>query len=180
MHVYRFGIIDCFGSDNRVTRYISALFELILFPLIHYGIGLEAHSQNVVVRVCLRTKNIKGFAFRDFGGTRLHKPTLESLRCDLSSIPSNGATITHDLPVVWNKVHHSLLQSHVGSFLHALELETEGGWEIVREELSKALCSHAQGRMIHDYFLRETMSFKCFLRMRLASKYRDVSTQRML
>jgi siderophore synthetase component len=172
-----FATFDCLGPNQYVTRYISVLFELILYPLIHYGIGLQAHGQNVVVRLCLRTKDIKGFAFRDFGSTRLHKRTLQAMRWDLSAIPSNSATITDDLRAVWNKVHHSLLQSHIGNSLHALGLETEGGWRIVREELSKALCSHNQGRTIYDYFLSETTSFKCFLRMRLAGKYRDVSFQ---
>ena len=150
----------------------------MLFPLIHYGIGLEAHAQNMVVRVCTETKEIRGFAVRDFGGARLHRPTLQSSGFDLSSVPPESATITNNLGVVWNKVHHSLLQSHIGNSLHILGLENKGGWEIVREELAKSLAaSHmVQGRMIYDYFLRDTMAFKCFLRMRLASKYRDVST----
>lgn len=132
------------------SKYISELFGLVLFPLIHHGLGLEAHAQNMVVRVCTETKEIRGVAVRDHGGGRLHRPTLQSSGFGLSSVPPESATSTNNLSAVWNKVHHSLLQSHVGNSLHILGLENKGGWEIVREKLAKSLAaSHmVQGRMI--------------------------------
>jgi siderophore synthetase component len=153
------------------------LFNLVLPPLLEYGIGLEAHGQNMVARICLRTGAIKGFAVRDFGGIRLHVPTLEQHGVKLDPVPSGSATLTHSLHEVWSKVHHSMLQNHVGFLLSSLGLENDGGWSIVREELWAVLQPDRSslGQRLYDFFLADTMPFKCFLRMRMEGKHRDVS-----
>ncbi|OQE80157.1 hypothetical protein PENNAL_c0047G00432 [Penicillium nalgiovense] len=151
------------------------LFELVLPPLVQYGIGLEGHGQNLVARVCRRTGQIKGFAVRDFGGVRMHVPTLRNHGVRFDSLPPGAATLTDDLQNVWSKVHHSLLQNHVGLLLGALGLENHGGWAITLEILSTVLASEkgSPGETLFEYFTKDTMPFKCFLRMRMESKYRD-------
>jgi siderophore synthetase component len=148
--------------------------------LVDHGIGLEAHGQNICVRICRRTKDIKGFAVRDFGGIRLHMPTLRSQGYDIHTIPPGAATMTEDLHDVWSKVHHSLFQNHLGHLIAALNLEDQGGWEIVRDEAEAILhpvdhCSPL-AMQFFEFLMAETMPFKCFLRMRMEGKYRDVST----
>lgn len=142
-----------------------------------YGIGLEGHGQNLVARVCRQTGRIKGFAVRDFGGVRMHVPTLRNHGVNFDSLPPGAATLTDNLQNVWSKVHHSLLQNHVGLLVEALGLESHGGWAITLETLSTTLGSEegSPGKSLFDYFTKDTMPLKCFLRMRMESKYRDVS-----
>jgi siderophore synthetase component len=159
------------------NRYVTVLFELVLPPLVQYGIGLEGHGQNLVARVCRQTGRIKGFAVRDFGGVRMHVPTLRNHGVRFDSLPPGAATLTDDLQNVWSKVHHSLLQNHVGLLLEALGLENHGGWATTLEILTPVLVSEkgSPGKPLFEYFTKDTMPFKCFLRMRMESKYRDVS-----
>lgn len=164
-------------ANSRTNRYLTCLFGLILPPLIHYGIGLEAHGQNLAVRICRQTGRIKGFAVRDFGGVRMHVPTLRNHGVKFDSLPPGGATLTDNLQNVWSKVHHSLLQNHIGLLLGALGLERCRGWAITQETLLTVLnpSQGAPGESLFEYFCKDTMPFKCFLRMRMEKKYRDVS-----
>lgn len=165
------------GANPRAHRYVTVLFNLVLPPLVKYGIGLEGHGQNLVARVCRSTGRIKGFAVRDFGGVRMHVPTLRNHGVNFDSLPPGAATLTDNLENVWSKVHHALLQNHVGLMLEALELERHGGWAIALEVLSTVLGSgkDSAGTPLLEYLTKDTMPFKCFLRMRMESKYRDVS-----
>ncbi|KAL2862583.1 ferric iron reductase FhuF-like transporter-domain-containing protein [Aspergillus lucknowensis] len=166
------------GKKEWLKSYTSRLLNLTLTPLANHGVGLEAHGQNMCVRICRKTREVKGFAIRDFGGIRLHMPTLRSQGYDLHTIPPGAATMTDDLHDVWSKVHHSLFQNHLGSLIVALGLEEDGGWEIVRNEV-KAILQPADGsgsasaRDLYEFLTAETMPFKCFLRMRMEGKYRD-------
>lgn len=114
---------------------------------------------------------------RDFGGIRLHVPTLKKKGVDFSPIPSGSAVMTDKLHNVWSKVHHAVIQNHIGSLLGALGLDDPSGWTIVRDTLSAVLRPEksAPGKQLYDFFLGDTMPFKCFLRMRMEGKYRDVS-----
>ncbi|KAL4860710.1 hypothetical protein BDV12DRAFT_204770 [Aspergillus spectabilis] len=159
-------------------RYTSRLLNITLTLLVNHGIGLEAHGQNICVRICRKTKEVKGFAVRDFGGIRLHMPTLRSQGHDIQTIPPGAATMTDDLHDLWSKVHHSLFQNHLGHLIVALDLEDKGGWDIVRNEVKAIFhptnipCS-PRATQLYDFLMAETMPFKCFLRMRMVGKYRD-------
>jgi len=130
----------------------------------------------MVCRICRKTKIIKGFAVRDFGGIRLHMPTLHSQGYRLDTVLPGSAIRSEDLREVWSKAHHTIFQNNLGQLLFALRLESEGGWAIIREEMSKVLQPHKDvtARKLVDFFLRNNMSFKCFIRMKLEGKYRDV------
>ncbi|KAL3477387.1 IucC family-domain-containing protein [Aspergillus californicus] len=163
-------------KQSWFRRYVSRLFSLILPPLVRYGIGFESHSQNTLVRINLKTKQVVGFAVRDFGGIRIHYPTFCQSGHDLSAIPEGASTITHDMHAVLAKVHHSLFQVHVGHLLYMLGLESNGGWPIVCQELRNALNpgTDPAGKLVYDSFLQEMMSNKCFMEMRLKGVYRDL------
>lgn len=164
-------------KQSWLRTYVTRLFSLVLPPLARYGIGLEAHGQNLVARICRKTGEVKGFAVRDFGGVRMHVPTLKKFGVNFGGLPPGGATLTEDLHNVWSKVHHALVQNHVGLIVSALGLERDGGWGIVREVLGGVLEGEKEGmgREVGEYFMQDTMPFKCFLRMRMEGKYRDVS-----
>lgn len=159
--------------------YASSLLQLTIPPLLEYGIGLEAHGQNIVARICIKTLAIKGFAVRDFGGIRFHIPTLNSQGFFLNSIPAGSAITSVNLRDVRDKVHHSLIQNHLGMLIVSLHLDEMGGWAIVRDELKKVIRPDESevAKELYQYFFDETMFFKCFLRMKMEGKYRDVSGQ---
>jgi len=131
----------------------------------------------MVGRFCRETGALKGFAVRDFGGLRLHMPTLRSHGHSLDTIFPGSAITTDNLHDVWSKAHHTLIQMHFGQLLTTLQLESQGGWAIVREQLSRILLSgnYATGKDLYQFFMQDSMSFKCFIKMRMESKYRDVS-----
>ncbi|KAJ5267596.1 hypothetical protein N7478_010404 [Penicillium angulare] len=153
-------------------RYVECLLNLVLPPLVNHGIGLEAHGQNMVARICRETGNIKGFAVRDFGGIRLHTPTLRQQGVSFDAMFPDWAVVTENMKDVWGKVHHSLLQNHVGYLLDALNLQKHDGWAIVRDILEQVLSKLPQNGL-YEFCLQEKMQFKCFLRMRMEGKYRD-------
>lgn len=70
----------------------------------------------------------------------------------------------------------------MGLIVSALGLERDGGWGIVREVLGSVLEQQEEGmgREMAEYFMQDTMSFKCFLRMRMEGKYHDVSARLLL
>lgn len=150
---------------------------MVLQPLVRHGVGLESHPQNVLVRVNTSSKKITGFAVRDFGGIRIHLATFIRSGNDPGVIPRGALNLTDDMHIVQDKVHHALFQVHVGHLLYMLGLESHGGWAIVREEMERALNPRGDpdGRVLHDAFLKKTMSFKCFMEMRLRGVYRGVS-----
>lgn len=146
-----------------------------MYPLQRFGIGCEFHAQNTVVRICRKTKAIKGFAVRDLAGIKIHKPTLKGQGdFDLENI---GPLCSDDLHKVWDRVHHALIQNNIGYMLYALDLEkTDKAWAIVRSVLYNLLSGG--DRMTQDmyrYFVQDTMPFECFLNMRMNVLFGSVS-----
>ncbi|CAK38819.1 siderophore [Aspergillus niger] len=171
-----FGLHSLKEKQTWFRKYLIKLFSLILPPLVRHGIRIEAHSQNVLVRVNITNKEIAGFAIRDFDGIRIHYPTFlrhPDNENALNDIPPGARTLTDDLHRMWHAVHHSLLQAHVGHLLYMLGLESKGGWRVVREELERALnpSRDPDGRLLYDFWLKETMLSRCFLEMRLRDAY---------
>ncbi|RDW72328.1 uncharacterized protein DSM5745_07500 [Aspergillus mulundensis] len=183
-----------------LRAYTRALFPLVLPPLAKYGIGLEAHGQNVLLRVAKATGRITGFAVRDFDGLRIHTATLQRAipeqyrhRLDaLSGVEENrrSRNFVDNEEAVRKKVYHALIQSHIGPLVYGLGLEGlnaeaeagaedgddgGGGWTIVREELGRVLLSEdlsgpgteSRRREVYAFMVKETMSVKCFLQMRM-------------
>ncbi|KAL2839816.1 IucC family-domain-containing protein [Aspergillus pseudoustus] len=157
-----------------IRRYVSCLFRLVLPPLINHGIGLEAHGQNLVARVCRQTRQIKGFAVRDFCGIRFHLPTLQKHGFkSLKSLRKDCTALTNDLHNVCAKWHHTVVQTHVAALLASLGLANEAGWVIVRHELLGALdlCEGVNRLEVGQFLLKDTMAYKCVLKMRIRGEY---------
>ncbi|KAB8201772.1 IucC family-domain-containing protein [Aspergillus parasiticus] len=147
--------------------YVHQLLQLALDPLLRHGIGCEFHGQNTVVRVHRKTKAIMGFAIRNAAGIKLHRPSLERQGFDTTKF---SELCSDELHVVWDRVHHALLQNNIGFMLDALDLErSHNGWAIVRSEISSILQSgdNPIGKEVYRYFCREMMPFKSFIRMRI-------------
>ncbi|PLB44790.1 hypothetical protein P170DRAFT_366652 [Aspergillus steynii IBT 23096] len=156
--------------------YISCLLPLALDPLRRHGIGCEFHAQNTIVRLCRKTKSIKGFAIRDLSGVRLHGSSLKEQGFDISKFDNVS---TEELPMLWNRMHHALIQNNIGFMLYAFGLENNPeGWAAVHSILSDTLESGNDliGKEIFQHFCKETMPFKCFINMRMNALFNCVST----
>ncbi|KAL4899549.1 hypothetical protein BDW74DRAFT_183656 [Aspergillus multicolor] len=172
-----------FGLDSVEERkkwfriYIRRLLALTLHPLVYHGIALEAHAQNIVVRLDKSSGEIKGFAIRDFGGVKFHKPTLAAQGFNLDWEIEGSLTLTEKLDSVWNIASHTLLQCHAPSLLYGLRLESHGGWAVVQEELLDVLAeldrSNEIARRLVGYFCDETVVMKSFLQMLIQGVYRS-------
>ena len=159
-------------------RYAALILAMTLNPALDHGIGLEAHCQNMLARFDTKSKKLTGFAIRDFGGMKLHMPTLRSQGFDVPSSPPGSLITIDDLHEVWVNLHHTLFQSHLNQIIHGLNLQRQSGWTIVREELYKVLKPDDGGRAraFYDFLMADSMPMKCFLRMKLQGLYRDVGT----
>lgn len=146
-------------------------------PLVQYGLGFESHLQNVVVRVNVKTKEMTGFAIRDFEGTRIHYPTFLRSGHNLHELPEGSPHLSETVSKPWNKVHHSIIQDNVGPILHMLGLEQHGGWCIVREELENVLdpLENPDAKALWEYFTQEKMAIPRFMGMRLIGRYVEAS-----
>lgn len=141
----------------------------MLPPLAVYGVAIEAHAQNIVVRFCRQSGKLRGFAVRDCGGIQLHRPTLEGLGIQLPEFDAKSSVSSDNLKQVWSRFHHVFLQNHVASLLVALGLELRGGWAIVRDEIARVLDIHNPGgdRDVLQYLLDGEMPFRCFFTSRM-------------
>ncbi|ODM23759.1 hypothetical protein SI65_01348 [Aspergillus cristatus] len=170
-----FGLNTLDRKRDWFRRYTRCLFQLTLPPLVNYGIGLEAHGQNMVVRINKQTRSIQGFALRDLGGSRIHNLTFTAHKFKFDTLSRDKNPIfMDDITAVWDRIHHVVLQNHVGYLMDALGLDKHGGWSIVREELKGVLNDgeESRGREVYEYFLKGEMAFKCFFKMRLADNTR--------
>ncbi|KAH7182252.1 IucC family-domain-containing protein [Fusarium flagelliforme] len=159
--------------EDKLTwfrRYVRKLLELALEPLVRHGVGFEFHAQNAVVRICRRTKSIRGFAIRDLAGVKLHGPTLQDQGFDLTSLE---ATTTLNVHEAWDRVHHALVQNHIGYLLDSLGIESHG-WQVVSFELDRVLQgdAHSVQQRIYRHFVKETMPFKSFIMMRIRASFK--------
>jgi hypothetical protein len=86
--------------------------------------------------------------------------------------------VCSELQETWGKIHHPLFQSHISQLLFALHLEAEGGWELVRDSIVEVLKpdENPDGKRLCEFLLAKQMAVKCFLRMKMEGKYRDVSS----
>ncbi|GIJ86766.1 siderophore [Aspergillus pseudoviridinutans] len=167
-----FGLETVEQKHEWLREYVAGLLRAVLPSLVQYGIGMEAHGQNTLVRVCRQTKKITGFVVRDFEGIKVHVPTLEKLGIKLC-MTSPGCT--KNLENIWSKIHHAIFQNHLGNLVYALGLDCHDGWTIIRDELTGALKPDMDPRAkeLYDFILQDTMPFKCFLRMRMSEHFND-------
>jgi siderophore synthetase component len=104
-------------------------------------------------------------------------PTLRKCGFELKMALPGSSIITEDIHEVWSKAYHTLIQNHLNQFIHGLRIQGVGGWRVVKEELQGVMAKE-QGetaRELERFFFNERVPFKCFMRMQMASVYRNVS-----
>ncbi|KAK2595703.1 hypothetical protein N8I77_013728 [Diaporthe amygdali] len=170
-----------FGLDSMDKRrawlrsYVSTLLRLVIPPALESGVALEAHGQNMMVRVNRSTKKVTGFVVRDFGGIKIHMPTLRERGYTLYSALPDSFVTTDVREEAWDILHHTLFNNNINHLIQSLDLHRNGGWPIVREELDKVINESTVGarKELLEYLSKDQVHLKCFLKMKLEGLYRD-------
>ncbi|KAF8506286.1 IucC family-domain-containing protein [Hysterangium stoloniferum] len=173
-------VVTVFGLDSAekkfefLERYVNLIFDAFIPPLLINGIAFEAHGQNTLARFDEVTGQLNGFVFRDFGGVRIHVPTLlESTGVLLDTLP-NHCIVVDDVHDAYKRLYHTLIHNHLHRLIRVLGFHHNGrGWELVKSALEARV---PEGSGLWDAWLnpkRETVMGKCLLRMKLEGLYRE-------
>jgi siderophore synthetase component len=159
---------------SRLNSYIQLACEAFFPPLIHNGVAFEAHGQNVLLRIDIRSKKILGFIVRDLGGLRIHPPTLaRSTGVDFEFLPDH-CVATRSLAEAYPKLYHTLVHNHLQRLIRLLDMHHDGsGYALVRKHFEAAIPADHELRKL--WLVNKTVPGKCLMRMKLQGVYRDVS-----
>ncbi|QRV99013.1 hypothetical protein RhiJN_27032 [Ceratobasidium sp. AG-Ba] len=178
-----FNLTDLDARKEWFRNYTRLYLQAVLPFLLSYGIFLEAHMQNMLVRFDLKTGALRGFVYRDVDGVRIHAPTMQARGLDIKSpyFVSGATTLINDLEALWARVYQICLTNHLGGALTAMGLGWEGGWTILREELENALrASHEdKASELLAFVLQPYIKRTAFLRTKLTGVYgKQINYQR--
>ncbi|KAI3400067.1 hypothetical protein diail_4605 [Diaporthe ilicicola] len=170
-----FGLDTVDKRKAWIRSYVSTLLRLVIPPALESGVALEAHGQNMLVRVNKSTKEVTGFVVRDFGGIKIHMPTLRERGYNLYSALPDSFVTTDVREEAWDILHHTLFNNNINHLIQSLGLHRNGGWAIVREELNKVIDETTVGprKELLGYLSKDQVHLKCFLKMKLEGLYRD-------
>lgn len=138
-------------------------------------VAFEAHGQNTLARFDQQTGELKGFVFRDFGGFRIHPPTLyDSTGIVIDTLPGH-CVLVNDVEDAYRRSYHTLIHCHVQRLIRVLGFHQDGrGWALVRDALSARI---PRGTRLWESWLnpeRQVVMGKSLLRMKMEGVYRDV------
>lgn len=157
--------------------FVRLFFAAFLPPMLQDGVAFEAHPQNTVARFSLTPPHeLRGFVIRDFGGLRVHPPTLfASTGIELDVFPGHSI-VAETIDDVYTRMYHTMFHNHLQQLVRVLGLHYNGkGWQVIRARLREAV---PRGHALERAWLGEeakTIAGKCFMRMRMVGAYRHVS-----
>lgn len=171
--------ISTSASLNKPPSFVDLFFKAFLPSVIANGVAFEAHPQNTLARFDLQTRELKGFVIRDFGGLRVHPPSVIA-STDLKTldgiIDPNHSILADTTEDVHTRLYHTLIHNHLQQLIRVLGLHYNGkGWGIVRRHLEAQIPQDHELRKLWLSPETETLPGKCFMRMRLQGMYRTVS-----
>ncbi|KXT04176.1 hypothetical protein AC578_55 [Pseudocercospora eumusae] len=164
-----------------LTEYTSVLVESILSPALDSGICLEAHGQNMLVRVDKTSKKIVGFAARDVGGIKCHMPTLRKRGHDLLTALPGSFVVSDNEEEAWSIVQHTLINNHLHHLIRRLRAPQDQAWQMVRDQIDDFFNRRPKSdvaKRFRDFLFQSEVDSKAFLRMKMQGLYRDVSLVR--
>jgi siderophore synthetase component len=170
------------GSERSAepTSVFRTYLRTLLRPVIRfylcYGIALEAHPQNTFLVVDAAGRAAK-ILVRDFGGIRIHEPTLHAAGYTLRVHPDR-LTVTDDWEKARRKLVHAVFQWHVGHLAWSLSrtagIEELALWGVARDVTAAVIDEQrddtpsSRWAAERAYLLDSQWSAKSSLRMRLA------------
>ncbi|MEB6214778.1 hypothetical protein MXL65_06060 [Mammaliicoccus sciuri] len=156
-------------------QYVSLLVETVLTLMTKYGVGLEAHLQNM------------SFEFMNGMPTRLHVRDFGGLRIDASRVPEwlelSNALTNATTEGMYEKVQNTLMSNHLNTLVHhfsedyayvpnLLWLRINRTFKAVFEDLLSQDIEHTEADI--KAFYKETINEKALLTMRVSNKDQDI------
>ena len=131
----------------------------------------------MVARFTLKDRRLVGFAIRDFGGIRLHVPTVRKLAPELTTAPLDAYHAREELEEVYQSVYAFVFRAHLAQFVHALGLQYAHGWAVVREELDCIVddMKNPRAAEFRDFLRAEALPVSSYLRTKLNPPSHGVS-----
>ncbi|KAH9052946.1 IucC family-domain-containing protein [Lactarius deliciosus] len=173
-------VVRVFGLDTEEKRvewldnFVRLFFAAFLPPVLEDGVAFEAHPQNTVARFSLAAPHeLRGFMIRDFGGLRVHPPTLlKSTGVALDVVPGHSI-VADTLDDVYMHTYRTVFHNHLQRLVRVLGLHHNGkGWQVIRTRLREAI---PPGHALERAWLgkeAKTLEGKCPMRMRMVGMYR--------
>jgi len=173
-------VVTALGLDSVdkkfafLERYVSLIFDAFIPPVLVHGIAFEGHGQNTLVRFDKQTGSLIGFVFRDFGGLRVHVPTLlASTGVMLDTLP-NHCIVVSDVHDAYKRLYHTLIYTHLHRLIRVLGFHHNGrGWDLVRRSLETRIPRDSKLWSAWLDPAQTMVMCKCLLRMKLQGLYRD-------
>eukprot|EP00732_Lithocolla_globosa_P003325 Lithocolla_globosa_v1_NODE_2619_length_1930_cov_39.573867.p1 type:complete len:560 gc:universal NODE_2619_length_1930_cov_39.573867:45-1724(+) len=174
-HVLR--VFNLQSQQQRLDFYrkYCHLSLLSFLPSVFKGLAFEAHGQNSICRFNSQTKELIGFAYRDFGGVRFLPSKFQASTGLSIQLKPGSAPLADSMDDLWHKFVHTLFQHHLHRLIRALDLHYSGeGWAITRQELEKVCeIQDKEHPKVYNMLVAPVSDFKCLLKMRMEGKYRD-------
>jgi siderophore synthetase component len=181
------------GRVDRISALVDAWITNLVPPGLRlycrYGVALELHLQNTLVRVA--DGRVAGFCVRDLGGIRIHSPRLAATRLGWTpSFAPRSFIVTDDLAEVRGKLEHTLFHAHLAhlfAIAGTLGVDEHASWARLRHCIADNLNKWADDRQDPELSdraraeLREELTeltrprvrAKALLRMRLRERSSD-------
>ncbi len=170
------------AARHYFRQYVETLLNGLLVLYLRYGIALEAHQQNTFA-IFSHDARIRRVLVRDFGGIRIHQPTLERVGYRLKLHPDK-LTVIGDQEKVREKLLHAVFQCHIGEMVLMLGQEFSVPdhlfWQEVAnivEQIFGAMRSSLSPTTWHREYtaiVQQKWSVKAFMRMRLTNTQDDI------
>ena len=162
--------------------YVEAFLRPLLTLYLRYGIGIEAHQQNTLA-LYSRAGALRGFMFRDFGGIRIHEPSLRRAGLELKVHPDR-LTVVDEWRDVRSKLISRALHRHLGFLISRISLHlqaSEGPLWAVAADVVQTILDELHGDVAAATWRRERAALldddwdlKANLRMRFEDLSQDV------
>ncbi|KAH7369583.1 IucC family-domain-containing protein [Rhexocercosporidium sp. MPI-PUGE-AT-0058] len=161
---------DDFDKTLVLREFCKQMFRATLPSVLLHGFALQAHMQNLLIRIDPVTRAIKGFVARDLGSFRVHRPTFlqsTSLDIDTSWMLTSVDTLDKIYEYALMVIHGNL-----SSMIRALKLDRMPAWRIAREELEKLVLPNNE-RAMKIWLASPTSDARAHLSMQLFGVERE-------
>lgn len=162
-------------SAQSIKHFMTVYAHTLIPPLIayiqEYGIALEAHMQNTIVKL---GKDYKmAFMVRDLGGSRID---LETMKEKIPNVKiENESLIAEDIEAVIAKFQHAVIQNQMGELIYHLsqheDVTEQELFTIVQEITRHAIDPNKpHATVLNQILFGTTITVKSLLRMRMEGK----------
>lgn len=166
------------GAIEYFDQYCQIVLQAYLDLFLIYGIALEGHQQNTIA--VFENYFPAYMIARDFGGLRVHMPTLRLQGFSFDAYP-HSATVTEDRQEATNKFLHSVIQYHLGeiALLLAQHYQTSEKifWKVIKNNIElrlhavKERMDSLRWQQEYKAILEDDWQIKALMSMRLNNVY---------